>query len=248
MQSIHLRGHIKNPALIFMHGLLGRGDDFFPMIDILEKDFYCISLDLPGHGTSPYYRPACDAILKTIGSLSLSSAYGVGYSLGGRILMQLQETLPFLKKTFFLSAHLGVEKEQKKEQRAKEDLWLARLNNMSLDEFLTLWYREPLFISLQNNKALLSKVLQKRRHQNKEGLASMIDQFRLSEQPIFSPEKGRHILLYGQWDEKYKELYRQKNSQADVVEISQSGHAVHLENPSECAEKIRMILAKEKEL
>ena len=162
--------------------------------------------------------------------------------------MQLQETLPLVKKTFFLSAHFGVEIEQKKEQRDKEDLWQARLNNMSVDEFLTLWYGEPLFSSLQNNKALFSEVLQKRRHQNKEGLASMMDEFRLSEQPIFSPERGRHILLYGQWDEKYKELYRQKNSQAEVVEISQSGHAMHLENPIECAEKIRKILAKAKEL
>ncbi len=32
-------------------------EDFFPMIDLLKQDFYCIGIDLPGHGQSAPLHP-----------------------------------------------------------------------------------------------------------------------------------------------------------------------------------------------
>lgn len=241
MLPISFYGDIKNQPLIFFHGLFGRGDDFLPLISYLEDRFFCVTIDLPGHGRAAYHIEPEELILKTLQALSLHNPVAIGYSMGGRILMQLQKETSIFHKTFFLSAHLGLEKDFAL-QREKEDLWIERLKMLDLYDFLCEWYKQPIFSSLQKNKKLLDALIEKRASSDKAGLIRMMDHFRLSEQKMFYPDKARHILFYGEEDEKYKELYTQKNWAADVVKISTSGHAVHIENPLQCAENIRKII------
>lgn len=47
MQSAH-----EVPTLLFLHGFLGNGEDWLPLMDALSLTFRCISVDLPGHGHS----------------------------------------------------------------------------------------------------------------------------------------------------------------------------------------------------
>ena len=55
----------------------------------------------------------------------------------------------------------------------------------------------------------------------------------------FSPDS---FFFYGQYDTAYKDLYLKKIQPTNLEEISESGHAVHLENPLECARKIKHTL------
>ncbi|CAM6124850.1 unnamed protein product [Calypogeia fissa] len=40
----------KTPTLVFLHGFMGTGADWLPLMDSLSITFRCISVDLPGHG------------------------------------------------------------------------------------------------------------------------------------------------------------------------------------------------------
>ncbi|KAH9297375.1 hypothetical protein KI387_029057, partial [Taxus chinensis] len=43
-------GNIQEKTLLFLHGFLGTGKDWLPMMEALSLSARCISIDLPGHG------------------------------------------------------------------------------------------------------------------------------------------------------------------------------------------------------
>lgn len=42
------------PTLVFLHGLLGSGRDWRLVIDQLASQYFCLTVDLPGHGQSAH--------------------------------------------------------------------------------------------------------------------------------------------------------------------------------------------------
>ena len=47
-----VRGDQSNPAILFLHGFLGLGEDWLEIAQDLSRDHFCILPDLPGHGQS----------------------------------------------------------------------------------------------------------------------------------------------------------------------------------------------------
>lgn len=43
-------GNIQEKTVLFLHGFLGTGKDWLPIIEALSISVRCISIDLPGHG------------------------------------------------------------------------------------------------------------------------------------------------------------------------------------------------------
>ena len=52
MISFKQFGDPKNPTLLFTHGFMGDADDWDLIISKLTNQYFCISIDLPGHGQS----------------------------------------------------------------------------------------------------------------------------------------------------------------------------------------------------
>ena len=94
MLSYFCRGPVDKPPLVFLHGFLGCKEDFLPLVSFLEKNFYCICLDLPGHGSSSFEEKALESIIDTLASLNISSTDFVGYSMGGRVCLELYQKYP----------------------------------------------------------------------------------------------------------------------------------------------------------
>jgi len=46
-------GNPDESIVVFLHGFMGSSNDWKQVISFLKKDFYCIALDLPGHGKTP---------------------------------------------------------------------------------------------------------------------------------------------------------------------------------------------------
>lgn len=44
------QGHPHHPWLLFLHGFLGNRFEFQTVMATLSRDFFCVALDLPGHG------------------------------------------------------------------------------------------------------------------------------------------------------------------------------------------------------
>ncbi len=155
----------------------------------------------------------------------------IGYSMGGRIALRSPNP------KILLSTHPGLQTHEKKAQRIKHDEeWIQMLEHGSLEDFLKTWYAQPLFDSLRNHP-VFPEVLSRRLQQDPEVLAQMLSQESLVHQEFTLPEA---IFLHGQLDKKFAQLYR--DLKIPSFEISNAGHAAHLENPEGCAKMIRQVL------
>ncbi|MCX6987436.1 MAG: alpha/beta fold hydrolase [Chlamydiae bacterium] len=241
MLPFNTYGSHTNPPLIFLHGLLGFKEDWNEVISRLEDAFYCIAIDLPGHGQALSQIDPLSAIKHTIDQLGIDHPSAVGYSLGGRILMKLQKQYPFyFDHLTFLSAHPGLmvqsEKDKKKQE---EEVWIERMQTKGIEVFLKMWYDQPLFSSLHKKTELLASIIKTRSTQNLLSILTLYRQFRLSEQEHFRLLPKRTSFFYGEEDLSYKNLYMQKQWNIPLFSIADSSHAVHLENPHACSSKIR---------
>jgi 2-succinyl-6-hydroxy-2,4-cyclohexadiene-1-carboxylate synthase len=237
-------GKITSPPLLFLHGLLGCKEDFEPIAQKLSENYYCISIDIPGHGDSPWTDDPLEAMQETLLSIPLKKIAAVGYSLGGRLLLQLQKKSPELFSSLCIfSSHTGVDDPSERFlRREKEQEWIDLLKTTNIEQFLEHWYNQPLFTSLKNNKALFTKTIEKRKNQNIICVLQAYEKFRLSEMNPITSFSKETFFFYGQYDTVYRDLYLKKIKPTNLEEISESGHAVHLENPLECARKIKQAL------
>jgi esterase len=86
----------SGPDLVFLHGFLGSGDNFWPHAQALQDRYRCWLLDLPGHGRSPHLpRYSMDsfatAVFETLQGLGLGRVHVVGHSLGGKVAARLAQ-------------------------------------------------------------------------------------------------------------------------------------------------------------
>lgn len=107
------------PTLVFLHGLLGSGRDWRLVIDQLASQYFCLTVDLPGHGQSAHalvgqaqavtassltdadngdsaanvnadgFAHTASLIMATLQARNLRDVVLVGYSLGARVAMSL---------------------------------------------------------------------------------------------------------------------------------------------------------------
>lgn len=225
MLSYSSCGRLDSPAILFLHGYLGAKEDWDPTIRLLQDRFFCVSIDLP------------NSLEKITHFLEPRKYALAGYSMGGRVALMLQKQFPSLFSHLFLfSAHPGLKTEREKKERADEERrWQEKLNRLPLPAFLKEWYTQPLFQSLAKRDELFQKILQRRIAQEKSAVAH----FPLSEQPYFSEFSIPTYFVYGEEDLKYETVYRTLGASASVKKVARCGHALHLENPSACAEIIR---------
>ncbi|MDJ0775394.1 MAG: 2-succinyl-6-hydroxy-2,4-cyclohexadiene-1-carboxylate synthase, partial [Mastigocoleus sp. MO_167.B18] len=48
-------GNPHKPLIIFLHGFMGNTGEFDEVISIIAEDFYCLTIDLPGHGKTQVF-------------------------------------------------------------------------------------------------------------------------------------------------------------------------------------------------
>src|SRR3990172_3431276 len=95
--NVEVRGH--GPAVLLLHGFTGSIETWAPFAGAW-RDFTTVAVDMPGHGGSdappPGYsmeRCASD-LLNLLGSLGVGRFAALGYSMGGRLAMNLVMAAP----------------------------------------------------------------------------------------------------------------------------------------------------------
>lgn len=227
-------------SLCFLHGFLGGKEDWQKIIQNLENEFYCHAIDLPGHGNIPFSDNFLETVATTLKTLRPIPEYFVGYSLGGRILLQLKELYPkLLKHLIILSSHPGLATPEEKKARWQTDkTWIEMLKTKSLSEFFDAWYAQTLFQSLKENTPLFNELIERRKKQNPLALADVLTKCSLAHQPLLNIFPNT-IFLCGEKDLKFQALYHKLPSFVKVHQIKKCGHALHLENPEACSHIIR---------
>ena len=158
--------------------------------------------------------------------------------MGGRIALSLANHQQ-VQGVIALSSHPGLSSPLHRQERLASDLrWKQRLQTLPCEEFLSLWYQQEVFSSLQESPELFQHLLIKRRYQNKEELASVLEMMSLAHQPSFSHCIVPSYFLYGEKDMKAHTLYTKLTGCYTVESIPLCGHTLHLENPTLLTSKI----------
>jgi 2-succinyl-6-hydroxy-2,4-cyclohexadiene-1-carboxylate synthase len=230
------RGDPCNPALVFLHGFLGCKEDWEEMLPFFEQSYFCVALDLPGHGRTPYSEKIIHTLREELLQLKEKPTL-IGYSMGGRLAL---ECMDIAKALVILSGHPGLHTEQEKQERVKTDQqWSEKLLALPLETFLSQWYTQPLFHSMPRS------VLERRMKQDPQALSAIFLQLSLAHQRRHRAFSCPTLFLYGEYDEKYRKLYFELSTIAAVREVQKCGHTLHFENAAGCAERILNWLSEE---
>ncbi|MEM9538637.1 MAG: 2-succinyl-6-hydroxy-2,4-cyclohexadiene-1-carboxylate synthase [Cyanobacteria bacterium P01_E01_bin.42] len=251
-------GDETHPPLLFLHGFMGNGEDFREAIAQLSLDFYCLTIDLPGHGKTKIngadrcYRMenTGGAIADLLARFNISQCYLVGYSMGGRLALYLALHFPHkFPKIILESSSPGLETECEREMRRQKDEEFARsLETRSLSDFLENWYRNPLFASLHNHPQF-ETIIQRRRQNDPILLAKSLRYLGTGQQPSLWDElknlRNPILLLIGERDEKFRAIATRMKTLSPLIQlqsVENCGHNIHLENPTKFIKKVKDFL------
>jgi 2-succinyl-6-hydroxy-2,4-cyclohexadiene-1-carboxylate synthase len=247
--SIHykLYGDPHLPKLFFLHGFMGCADDFASVINALLPHFFCLTVDLPGHGQTKVLSPIgygmteiAPALIKLLHLLNFSPCHLMGYSMGGRLALYLACQFPQQFTSLLLeSTSPGLATEPERILRQQQDETLAaELDSGDWPAFLTRWYAQPLFDTLRHSQHF-DEMFQRRLHNCPHELAkalrglgigvqcSLWDELSVLTMPI--------TLVVGEIDQKFVRI---NQSMAVRLLFSQlkilrdCGHAAHTEHPA----------------
>ena len=249
-----LTGNNNNPVILLLHGFMGNCSDFVDVIPLLAEKFYCLTVDLPGHGKTQidggdeYYAmpKTAEALIGLLDDLEIDKCYLFGYSMGGRLALYL--TVNFssrFEKAVLESASPGLKTGEERSQRIVSDIQLAdKLETTDFKQFLLTWYQQPLFQSLSQHPNF-DKMLQRRLQNHPSELAKSLRNMGVGNQPLLWEQlfenKTPLLLLVGEKDKKFLAINSEMASLSTAAEmklIPNSGHNIHLENPSVWVENI----------
>lgn len=257
-EAVFQYGSPGNPVILFLHGFLGRKEDWNEIISSLSTDFRSIATDLPGHGENhpgndrSYTMSGCAGTIMTLlDDLNLPDVRLVGYSMGGRLALYLAVNHPGrFSRVVIESASPGLREKPERSQRVKQDEELAeRILHQPAAEFIHDWYNQPLFAGLQDHREQLRRIVSDRQNYRPEGLIRSLRGMGTGAQPSLWNSLGKLSVpicfIAGEDDEKFMRTGREM---ADLCPSSRlhiirgSSHVVHMERPIEFAKVVRSFL------
>ncbi|HBQ58795.1 MAG TPA: 2-succinyl-6-hydroxy-2,4-cyclohexadiene-1-carboxylate synthase [Balneolaceae bacterium] len=248
--SYHFEVHQEKetlPNLVLLHGFMGSGENFAHLI--LELKEFCnpITIDLLGHGKTEgaelHYRFSTKEqvadVTKLISEQLQIPVYLYGYSMGGRLALQLALHRPDLYRGLILeSATFGIEGETERQARQSLDARRSDAITGNFEGFLEDWKNMPLFDSSNADPELLAKTERIQQEQNPFWLANSLQGFGTGTMPCVRDRlKELKIpvqLIVGERDSKFVHINRQMEKEipdAELQVVKEAGHRVHLDSP-----------------
>lgn len=237
---------------------MGNGTDWNEITNHLSAKFYCLAVDLPGHGksllkkVSPDYSMAKTAksIVDFLQTNNIHRCHLVGYSMGGRLTLYLAVNFPaFFKKVVIESATPGIKSITERKQRLKHDFELAaKIESVDFQNFLSDWYDQPIFNTLKNSK-YFANLIKARSENDPHELAKSLREMSVGNQPSLWRElqtiRNEILLVCGEFDQKYQNIVNQMKKEiksAEIALIKNAGHNTHVENRGDFINKIENFL------
>lgn len=243
-------GQPHQPAIICLHGFMGGGADWLPLVKPWADRFYCLLPDLPGHGRHLSRSRAelltfdrlADELSEFVEGLNLAQVGLLGYSLGGRLALYTVLKHPEKFSSLILeSANPGLTDESERKERAAVDARRAeQILTGGMAAFVEAWYGLPLFHTLRRYPHLLKTIKSKRSANDPHWAAKIISELSPGRQPSLWSRLGELslpvLLIAGELDPPYLTVTHQMAqaiSRAAVKIIPEAGHNTHLEQPEQ---------------
>lgn len=235
------------PYLVLLHGFMGSGESFDHLIPELNSFCNPVTIDLLGHGKSEgaelHYRFSTKEqvtdLTKLIREQLPIPVYLYGYSMGGRLALQLALHRPDLYKGLILeSSTFGIESENERQARQAFDAKRSDDLAGNFQGFLEQWNEMPLFKSSTADPELLEKVKKIQEHQNPFWLSNCLQGFGTGTMPCVRDRLSELVipvlLIAGERDSKFIHLNRLMEKEirdAELNVIRNAGHRMHLDQP-----------------
>ncbi|MFC3394857.1 2-succinyl-6-hydroxy-2,4-cyclohexadiene-1-carboxylate synthase [Brenneria rubrifaciens] len=234
-----------HPWLVCLHGLLGSGEDWRPIIPFCGE-WPLLLVDLPGHGASQGvaagdFAQISQQLALTLEQQGIERYWLLGYSLGGRLAMYHACFGPRggIQGLLVEGGNPGLENRQQREARLLHDArWARRFRHEALETVLNDWYRQAVFADL--NTAQRDALVARRRHNHGAAVAAMLEATSLGRQPWLVDSLRQLVIPFGYLcgvsDGKFQALAMQYG--LPLIRVAQAGHNAHQANPAEYAARM----------
>ncbi len=245
------------PVLLFLHGFMGRCEDWRPVMEQLSPDFVCVAIDLPGHGKNRCDDPrayrmenVAQRLVDWLRANKLLCQGIVGYSMGGRLALYCALSFPqVFPQAILESASPGLRKYEDRKARRELDRDRSCAIETDFLNFLFRWYQQPLFTSLWKQSGRFEAMVECRLNNNPTGLARSLREMGTGSQPSLWDALQVHanplLLLSGEWDVKFTAINQEMARVCPGAKhevLAGVGHNVHWEDPGAIADQIRRFL------
>lgn len=243
------------PNLVLLHGFMGSGRQFEHLIPKLKTFCNPITIDLLGHGKTEgaelHYRFSTKEqvadITKLISEQLQLPLFLYGYSMGGRLALQLALHRPDLYKGLILeSSTFGIEGETERQARQSLDARRSDAITGNFKGFLDDWAKMPLFNSIKPTPELLKKMDDIQKNQDPFWLANSLQGFGTGTMPCVRDRLGEIPipvqLVVGEKDSKFLHINRQMEKELrepELAVVKEAGHRVHLDQPEELVYQLK---------
>lgn len=259
--ALHVERDGSGPPLLLLHGFTGSTITWSALRAALRDRFELLVVDLPGHGRSSappdparYSLPrTADDLARVLDALDVARAAVLGYSMGGRVALQLALAHPDRIGALVLeSTSPGISDRAERAARLAADAALASsIERGGIEAFVDRWEKLPLWASQHAlGPVARARLRAERMAQRSEGLAQslrgagagverpVLDRLGALTMPV--------LVIAGALDAKYVALAHAMSERlpdARVEIVADAGHAVHLERPDAFAALVRGFLA-----
>ncbi len=249
-----LTGERSLPPLLLLHGWMGSNADYTEVILLLQSRFYCIAIDLPGHGQTEAIGddPGYDFITTAIGIVQLLDDLKIdrcsiaGYSFGGRLSLYLVLEFPDrFDRVILESISPGLPTVAEREARiVSDDRIIDRLETINFPTFVDNWYRQPIFVCIDKHPDFPT-LIQRRLANDPHKLAKSLKHAGLGRQPYLLERLKTHDrpirLIVGEYDPKFVSIAQALALECpciDVKIVTNCSHNVHFQQPRSWIELI----------
>ncbi|AYA39845.1 2-succinyl-6-hydroxy-2,4-cyclohexadiene-1-carboxylate synthase [Xenorhabdus nematophila] len=236
-QTLH--SHHRGTWLVWLHGFLGKGDDWLPVINACNQ-YASLIIDLPGHGHSADiavkggFAEMSELLNATLSEQQVDDYWLMGYSLGGRIAMYhaTHGKHDGLRGLLVEGGNPGLFSRQERAVRLQHDWrWAQRFRQEPIDAVLADWYQQSIFADL--TLAQREKLIYLRSQNSGKSVAEMLESTSLGHQPWLIPDLQKittpFVYLCGENDCKFQRIAEQYS--LPLKTLPQVGHNAHYGNP-----------------
>ena len=242
-------GDRSTVSQVLLHGFTQTSRSWDRFIDLLQPEQSIIRFDAPGHANSTSVSADLPTTATMVAEQGAKADY-IGYSMGARLALHIALLHPdSVRRLVLISGSPGLRSPSERSARVQSDEKLAmEILEIGVDKFVDKWLSAPMFAGLISTSA----DIQDRLRNTAEGLASSLrtsgtgqhnslwDQLQEIKMPA--------LLIVGRNDEKFRqigtEMKNAMGANAELVEIQDAGHSVHLEQPEQCRTVITNFLGR----
>ncbi len=244
----NLIGDSTLPPLLLLHGWMGCGEDYLEVIDLLRSRYYCIAIDLPGHGKTEVvggdlgygFVNTAIGIIQLLDDLKIEQCAIAGYSFGGRLALYLALEFPArFNQVMLESTAPGLTTEIDRQTRIIQD-WqiIDRLEADDFEGFVRDWYRQPIFTGIENHPSFNELVRQRIATNQPHNLIKSIEHAGLGMQPYLGDQLKIHTqpisLIVGALDRKFVGINQKINWECLTTilkVVPNCSHNIHFQQP-----------------